>query len=65
MKNFFSLLILVQSLFSCSSESKYIFFKSEKRDQLQQRAIKKCHGDFLVLEERRFGPYTQAILECP
>ena len=59
------IIILLQSLISCSSESKYIFFKSEFRDQLRERAIKKCHGDFRVLEEQKFGPYTRVLLDCP
>ena len=64
-KYLISIIILLQSLISCSSESKYIFFKSEFRDQLRERAIKKCHGDFIVLEEQEFGPYSRALLDCP
>ena len=64
-KYIFPILIFVQSLISCSSESRYIFFKSEFRDQLEERAIKKCHGNFIVLEEQKFGPYTRALLDCP
>ncbi len=61
----FPIIIFLQSLISCSSESRYIFFKSKFRDQLQERAIKKCHGDFIVLEEKKFGPYTRVSLDCP
>ena len=64
-KYLISIIILLQSLISCSSESKYIFFKSEFRDQLRERAIKKCHGDFRVLEEEELGPYSRALLDCP
>jgi hypothetical protein len=52
-------------LFSnCSTEPQYIFFKTRVRDQLQERAIKHCFGDFKVLQEEEFGPYTRASLEC-
>ena len=51
-------------LSSCSTEPQYIFFKTEVRDQLQERAIKHCFGDFKVLQEEEFGPYTRAGLEC-
>ena len=62
----FSILISLQILIGCSnSDSKIIFFKSKFRDQLKERAIKKCHGDFIVLEEQKFGPYTRAFLNCP
>ena len=51
-------------LSSCSTETQYIFFKTGVRDQLQERAIKHCSGDFKVLLEEEFGPYTRASLEC-
>ena len=51
-------------LSSCSTEPQYIFFKTRVRDQLQERAIKHCFGDFKVLQEEEFGPYTRASLEC-
>ena len=51
-------------LLSCSSEPQYIFFETGVRDQLQVRAIKHCFGDFKVLQEEEFGPYTRASLEC-
>ena len=51
-------------LSSCSPEPQYIFFKTGVRDQLQERAIKHCFGDFKVLQEEEFGPYTRASLEC-
>ena len=51
-------------LSSCSTEPQYIFFKTGVRDQLQERAIKHCFGDFKVLQEEEFGPYTRANLEC-
>ena len=51
-------------LSSCSTDPQYIFFKTEARDQLQESAIKHCFGDFKVLQEEEFGPYTRASLEC-
>ena len=51
-------------LASCNTEPQYIFFKTGVRDQLQERAIKHCFGDFKVLQEEEFGPYTRASLEC-
>mgnify|MGYP004383769929 FL=1 len=51
-------------LSSCNTEPQYIFFKTGVRDQLQERAIKHCFGDFKVLQEEEFGPYTRASLEC-
>ena len=51
-------------LSSCSNEPQYIFFKTGVRDQLQKHAIKHCFGDFKVLQEEEFGPYTRASLEC-
>ena len=49
---------------SCSTDKQYIFFKKGVREQLQERAIKHCFGDFKVLQEEEFGPYTRASLEC-
>ena len=51
-------------LSSCSTEPQYIYFKTGVRDQLQERAIKYCFGDFKVLQEEVFGLYTRASLEC-
>ncbi len=51
-------------LLSCSTKPQYIIFKTGVRDQLQERAIKHCFGDFKVLQEEEFGPYTRASLEC-
>ncbi len=45
-------------------EPEYVFFKTENRNQLEERAIKYCHGDFKVLQEEEFGPYTRARLQC-
>ena len=45
-------------------EPEYVFFKTENREQLEERAIKYCHGDFKVLQEEEFGPYTRARLQC-
>jgi len=57
-------LFYLLSVSSCSTEPQYIFFKTGARDQLQERAIKNCYGDFKVLQEEEFGPYTRAGLEC-
>ena len=57
------MLILIFS--GCSkSEPEYVFFKTEIREQLEERAVKYCHGDFKVLQEEEFGPYTRARLKC-
>ena len=48
----------------CSREPQYIIFKTGDRNQLQERAIKYCYGDFKVLQEKELGPYTRASLEC-
>ena len=58
--NVFFLLLLS----SCTTETQYIFFKTGVRDQLQERAVKHCFGDFKVLQEEEFGPHTRASLEC-
>ena len=58
-------LILMLSFSGCSTaEPEYVFFKTEIREQLEERAGKYCHGDFKVLEEEEFGPYTRARLQC-
>ena len=58
-----SMLILIFP--GCSTvEQEYVFFKTENREQLEERAIKYCHGDFKVLHEEKFGPYTRASLQC-
>ena len=57
-------LIILQMHIGCSREPQYIIFKTGERDQLQERAIKYCYGDFKVLEEEEIGPYTRAHLEC-
>ena len=49
----------------CSTaEPEYVFFKTEIREQLEERAVDYCHGDFKVLQEEEFGPYTRARLQC-
>ena len=57
-------LILLQMHTGCSREPQYIIFKTGDRNQLQERAIKYCYGDFKVLQEKELGPYTRASLEC-
>ena len=57
-------LIFLQMHTGCSRETQYIIFKTGDRNQLQERAIKYCYGDFKVLEEEEIGPYTRAHLEC-
>jgi len=60
-------IVLMQMLFfsGCrTAEPEYVFFKTEIRDQLEKRAVKYCHGDFKILQEEEFGPYTRARLQC-
>jgi len=57
-------LIFLKIISGCSSEPTYIIFKTDDRDQLKERSIKYCYGDFKVLEEEEIGPYTRAHLEC-
>ena len=58
-------LMLILIFPGCSTaEPEYVFFKTEIRDQLEERAVKYCHGDFKVLKEEEFGPYTRAHLQC-
>ena len=58
-----SMLMLIFS--GCSTaEPEYVFFKTEIREQLEERAVEYCHGDFKVLQEDEFGPYTRARLQC-
>ena len=65
LRKLFLFLFCVQLLTGCSYIGQdYIIFKTEKREQLTEKSIKYCHGDFKILEEIKFGPYTKAILEC-
>ena len=59
-----SKLIFLLSLFGCVSEPQYIIFKTEIREHLKERALRHCHGDFKILDEEDFGPYTRARVEC-
>ena len=57
--------LLMLMFLGCSAvKPEYVFFKTENREQLEERAIKYCHGDFKVLQEEEFGPYTKARLQC-
>ena len=58
--------LMLMLIFSgCSTaEPEYVFFKTEIREQLEERAVKYCHGDFKVLKEEEYGPYTRAHLKC-
>ena len=57
--------LLMLMFLGCSAvKPEYVFFKTENREQLEERAIKYCHGDFKVLQEEEFGPYTRARLQC-
>ena len=38
--------------------------KTENREKLEVNAVKYCHGDFKVLEEEVYGPYTRASIQC-
>ena len=62
----FQKVLMLMLIFSgCSTaEPEYVFFKTEIREQLEERAVKYCHGDFKVLKEEEFGPYTKAHLKC-
>ena len=57
---------MLMMIFSgCSTaEPEYVFFKTEIREQLEARAVKYGHGDFKVLKEEEFGPYTKAHIKC-
>ena len=58
-------LILMLIFSGCGkAEPEYVFFKTEIREQLEERAVEYCHGDFKVLKEEEFGPYTRARLKC-
>jgi hypothetical protein len=61
---FSSTLLFVLIVSGCATEAQYIFYKTGVSEQLKERAIRHCHGDFKVLEEEDFGPYTRARLEC-
>ena len=66
MKNilFSSTLLFLLILSGCASESQYIFYNKAVSEQLKERALRYCHGDFKVLQEEDFGPHTRARLEC-
>ena len=58
-------LMLILIFSGCSkADPEYVFFKTEIREQLEERAVEYCHGDFKVLKEEEFGPYTRARLQC-
>jgi hypothetical protein len=61
---FTSTLLFVLIVSGCATEAQYIFYKTGVSEQLKERALRHCHGDFKVLEEEDFGPYTRARLEC-
>tara|TARA_B100000945_G_C20398511_1_gene606077 strand:- start:915 stop:1142 length:228 start_codon:yes stop_codon:yes gene_type:complete len=62
---FVQIILILILIFGCStSEPKYVFFRTEIRKQLEERAVEYCHGDFKVLKEEIFGPYTRAHLLC-
>ena len=58
--------LMLMLIFSgCSTaEPEYVFFKTEIREQLEERAVKYWHGDFKGLKEEECGPYTRAHLKC-
>ena len=64
--NLIRIALMLMLIFSgCSkAEPESVFFKTEIRDQLEKRAVKYCHGDFKILQEEEFGPYTRARLQC-
>ena len=58
-------LVLMLIYFGCSkTEPEHVYFKTENREQLEKRAVEECHGNFMVLKEIKFGPYTKALLKC-
>ena len=59
-----STLFYLLILSGCASESQYIFYNKDVSEQLKERALRHCHGDFKVLQEEDFGPYTRVRLEC-
>ena len=61
---FSSTLLFLLTLFGCALEAEYIFYKTGINEQLKERAVRHCYGDFRILEEEYFGPYTRARLEC-
>ena len=61
---FSSTLLFVLIVSGCATEAQYIFYKTGVSEQLKERALRHCHGDFKVLEGEDFGPYTRARLEC-
>ena len=61
---FTSTLLFVLIVSGCATEAQYIFYKTGVSEQLKERALRHCHGDFKVLQEEDFGPYTRARLEC-
>jgi len=61
---FSSTLLFLLILSGCASESEYIFYNKGVSEQLKERALRYCHGDFKVLQEEDFGPLTRARLEC-
>jgi hypothetical protein len=61
---FSSTLLFVLIVSGCAYEAQYIFYKTGVSEQLKERALRHCHGDFKVLQEEDFGPYTRARLEC-
>ena len=61
---FTSTLLFVLIVSGCATEAQYIFYKTGVSEQLKERALRHCHGDFKVLQEEDFGPYTRTRLEC-
>ena len=61
---FSSTLLFLLILSGCASESQYIFYNKGVSEQLQERALRYCYGDFKILQEEDFGPHTRARLEC-
>ena len=61
---FSSTLLFLLILYGCASESQYIFYNKGVSEQLKERALRYCHGDFRILQEEDFGPHTRARLVC-
>ena len=62
---FTSTLLFVLIVSGCATEAQYIFYKTGVSEQLKERALRHCHGDFKVLQEEDFGPVSYTHLTLP
>gem|GEM_PF-556674 len=67
-QNIFKILFLCTSLIflqmhtGCSRDPQYIIFKTGDRNQLQERAVKHCYGDFKVLRKKNWDRTRVPVL---